>query len=66
MPDEPFTIAAGGLPVEGEARDGALTWQTLISADRTPSPSLVVGWRRSRRAGFGRFTGTHRLRTHSA
>jgi hypothetical protein len=43
MPDEPFTIAYGGLPLEGEARDGALTWQTLISADRTPSSSLVVG-----------------------
>jgi quercetin dioxygenase-like cupin family protein len=43
MPDEPFTIATGGLPLEGEARDGALTWQTLISADRTPSSSLVVG-----------------------
>lgn len=43
MTQEPFTIAYGQLPLEGEARDGDLTWQTLISADRTPSSSLVVG-----------------------
>lgn len=39
----PFTVAYGGLPHEGEARDGELTWQTLICADRTPSAGLVVG-----------------------
>ena len=43
MTKEAFTIAYGGLPLEGEARDGELTWQTLICADRTPSGSLVVG-----------------------
>jgi hypothetical protein len=43
MTKEAFTVAYGGLPLEGEARDGELTWQTLICADRTPSGSLVVG-----------------------
>ncbi|MCC6925112.1 cupin domain-containing protein [Novosphingobium sp.] len=43
MTQKPFTVAYGGLPLEGEARDGELTWQTLICADRTPSGSLVVG-----------------------
>ncbi len=43
MSDKPFTVAYGGLPLEGEASDGQLSWQTLISADRTPSSSLVVG-----------------------
>ena len=43
MSQQPFTITYGGLPLEGEARDGELTWQTLICADRTPSGSLVVG-----------------------
>ena len=43
MTKEAFTGAYGGLPLEGEARDGELTWQTLICADRTPSGSLVVG-----------------------
>ena len=43
MKQEPFTVAYGGLPLEGESRDGELTWQTLICADRTPSGSLVVG-----------------------
>lgn len=43
MTQQPFTVAYGGLPLEGEARDGELTWQTLICADRTPSGSLVVG-----------------------
>lgn len=40
---QPFTVTYGGLPQEGEARDGELTWQTLICADRTPSAGLVVG-----------------------
>lgn len=43
MTDRPFAVAYGDLPLEGEARDGQLTWQTLISADRTPSSGLVVG-----------------------
>lgn len=43
MSDEPFTVAYGGLPLEGEARDGQLSWQTLISSDRTPSSALTVG-----------------------
>lgn len=43
MKREPFVVAYGNLPLEGEARDGELTWQTLICADRTASDSLVVG-----------------------
>jgi quercetin dioxygenase-like cupin family protein len=43
MAHKPFSVAYGGLPLEGEARDGELTWQTLICADRTPSGALVVG-----------------------
>ena len=43
MTTRPFTVAYGDLPLEGEARDGQLTWQTLICADRTPSGGLVVG-----------------------
>jgi len=43
MTCEPFTVAYGNLPLEGEARDGRLSWQTLICAERTPSSGLVVG-----------------------
>jgi len=43
MTDQTFAVAYGDIPLEGEARDGQLTWQTLISADRTPSSGLVVG-----------------------
>lgn len=43
MTKKAFTVAYGGLPLEGEARDGELSWQTLICADRTPSSALVVG-----------------------
>jgi quercetin dioxygenase-like cupin family protein len=43
MSDQAFTVAYGDLPLEGEARDGQLSWQTLISADRTPSSALVIG-----------------------
>ena len=43
MADEPFAISYGALPLEGDASHGALSWQTLISGDRTPSSAMVVG-----------------------
>lgn len=40
-----FTMSAAEVPIEGEDHPvhGDVTWHTLISADRTPSESLVLG-----------------------
>ncbi|MFM5953046.1 MAG: cupin domain-containing protein [Novosphingobium sp.] len=40
---EAFAIAYDGHPLEGDASDGELKWQTLICADRMASDSLVIG-----------------------
>lgn len=40
-----FAIAPAGVALEGEDHPihGDVTWHTLISADRTPSESMVLG-----------------------
>lgn len=43
MNEQPFAITYGNLPLEGDASHGALSWQTLISGDRTPSSAMTVG-----------------------
>jgi quercetin dioxygenase-like cupin family protein len=41
----PFAVSVQATPIEGEGdvESGELTWQTLISGDRTPSNELTVG-----------------------
>jgi quercetin dioxygenase-like cupin family protein len=41
----PFAVSVQATPIEGEGdvESGELTWQTLISGDRTPSTELTVG-----------------------
>lgn len=44
-PARPFAVSIDDTPVEGsgDAQSGLLTWQTLISGDRTPSDEMILG-----------------------
>ncbi len=40
---QPFSIAAGEMPVESWSGSPLLSWSTVVSADRQPSDELVAG-----------------------
>jgi len=44
-PCRAFTMSPAGVPLEGDDHPthGDVTWHTLISGDRTPSNSLILG-----------------------